>query len=230
MQNTFNFQPIGIVDLSDIAKKKGVAEQGLKSLTEHFGLKMRKETRIARSNWAAQELTPEQVKYAADDAYFSFLLFDKLKQLPDQVIQDAEGFAALNQGVLELKPGWDEQGIVRRHDGLYCTMCNKGPMNVPQVVEKHMEGRTHVKKYEEKCGLDKAATTAQELSDEYVMQGIVAGDGLGDLKLGEYRCTTCNTGPLCSMLVVEQHVASKKHQKAVEPKVEPSTEQRQKGA
>jgi len=105
MQSTFNFQPVGIIDLSDIAKKKAIVEQGLKSLTEHFGLKMRKDSRIARSNWAAPELTQEQIQYAAEDAYFSYLLYDKLRNLPDPLPEDREGAAIVNQGVLELQPG-----------------------------------------------------------------------------------------------------------------------------
>ncbi|CAK0856743.1 unnamed protein product [Prorocentrum cordatum] len=60
MQSTFNFLPLGILDMSELAKVKGVAAQGLKSLSEHFGMKMKKDSRIARSNWADKELTEQQ--------------------------------------------------------------------------------------------------------------------------------------------------------------------------
>merc|ERR1719210_1203888 len=129
-----------MVDLAVIARKKGLAEQGLKSLTEHFGMRMRKDPRVARSNWAAYELTLEQIQYAADDAYFSYMLLDRIKALPDAMQQDPVGYGAVNKGILEVQPGWEEQGIERRHDGLWCCMCEKGPMTVPLVVERHMEG------------------------------------------------------------------------------------------
>mmetsp|Transcript_47169 Transcript_47169/g.146120 ORF Transcript_47169/g.146120 Transcript_47169/m.146120 type:complete len:610 (-) Transcript_47169:195-2024(-) len=211
MQSTFNLQPLGIADLSEIAKKKGVAEQGLKSLTEHFGIRMRKDSRIARSNWAASELTQEQIQYAAEDAYFSYILFDKLRTLPDPVIEDADGYATVNQGVLELQPGWEEQGIVRRHDGLWCAMCEKGPMTVPLVVKRHMEAQKHKKKLEQKQGGGPGSGLSEDLPEEYIMQGIVAGDGFNDIRIGEYKCQVCDAGPFNALQTVEAHLKSKKH-------------------
>lgn len=226
MQSTFNFQPVGIYDLSEIAKKKGIAEQGLKSLTEHFGIKMRKDSRIARSNWAAPELTQEQIQYAAEDAYFSFLLFDKLRNLPDPVPQDQEGYDQVNKGVLELQPGWEEQGIVRRHDGLWCAMCEKGPMLVPMVVARHMEGKNHQKKMQNKRGFAFSANgEPEELPDEYVVQGIICGDGLNELRVGEYKCILCNAGPFNNLQSIDSHLQSKKHIKMSNPQPEPAPQE-----
>ena len=36
-----------------------------------------------------------------------------------------------------LRDGWKEQGIIRRHDGLYCNLCSKGPMNTHE--SRHWE-------------------------------------------------------------------------------------------
>lgn len=218
MQSTFNFLPVGIYDLSEIAKKKQVTEQGLKSLTEHFGYKMRKDSRIARSNWAANELTKEQVQYAAEDAYFSFLLYDKLRSLPSPLVADKEGYAMVNQGVLELQPGWREQGIERRHDGLWCQMCEKGPMTVPLVVERHMSGQRHRKKLEQKNGIPIGPDgTPEELPEEYVSESIYCGDGINNLKIGEYKCKICNAGPFNNLQTVDAHLKSKRHLKSSAP-------------
>jgi len=223
MQNTFHFQPNGIVDLADIARKKGLAEQGLKSLTEHFGIKMRKDPRVARSNWAANELTKEQIQYAADDAYFSFMLLDRLKALPDLMQKDPLGYAAVNKGVLEVQPGWEEQGIERRHDGLWCCMCEKGPMTVPLVVTRHMEGRQHKKNLQAKQGLGiDGHTTVEDVPEEYTLQGIVAGDGLNGVQRGEYKCTICDAGPFNALVAADAHIKSKKHQKNTAPPPEPA--------
>jgi len=223
MQNTFNFLPNGIVDLAGIAKKKGLAEQGLKSLTEHFGMKMRKDSRVARSNWAAHQLTLEQIQYAAEDAYFSYMLLDHLKALPDAMQQDPVGYGAVNKGILEVQPGWEEQGIERRHDGLWCSMCEKGPMTVPLVVARHMEGQKHKKNLEARrnLGIDEKGPVA-ELPEEYTTQGIVAGDGLNGIPKGEYKCTICDAGPFNALLTADAHIKSKKHQKKIAPPPEPA--------
>jgi hypothetical protein len=221
MQSTFHFQPNGIIDLASIAKKKGLAEQGLKSLTEHFGIKMRKDPRVARSNWAAHELTLEQIQYAADDAYFSYKLLDHLRALPDVMRKDPLGYAAVNQGVLEIQPGWEEQGIERRHDGLWCGMCEKGPMTVPLVVARHMEGKQHKKNLEARLGGDGNGPVG-DLPEEYTMQGIVAGDGLNGIQRGEYKCVICDAGPFNALVTADAHIQSKKHQKNIAPPVEPA--------
>jgi len=218
MQNTFNFLPNAIVDLAEMAKKKGLTEQGLKSLTEHFGIKMRKDSRVARSNWAADKLTSEQMQYAADDAHFTYMLLDHLKVLPDAMKRDPAAYAALNQGILELQPGWEEEGIERRHDGLWCAMCEKGPMTVPLVVERHMGGRKHKKNLEAKQNLGMEGTgTVDDLPEKYTKEGIVAGDGLNGIQRGEYKCTICDAGPFNALVTADAHIKSKKHQNKIAP-------------
>jgi len=102
MQSTFNFQPLGILDMAELAKVKGVAAQGLKSLSDHFGMKMQKDSRIARSNWADKELTDQQKLYAAEDAYFSFMLYQKLTLLPDAPLdRDPEQFKKVVHDLLD---------------------------------------------------------------------------------------------------------------------------------
>merc|ERR1719350_73245 len=144
-QHTFHFLPSGIVDLSVRAKEKGIPEQGLKSLSERFSLRMKKDSRIARSNWATrQPLSREQVRYAAEDAYFTYILADKVEGLPDLPAQEAELAKIAVQGALEIPKDWEDQGIVRKHDGLWCAVCDKGPM-MADIVKHHFEGQRHRK-------------------------------------------------------------------------------------
>jgi len=219
-QNTFNFQPVGIYDLGDLAQKKGVqCSFGLKSLSQHFGLRMKKAH--GRSNWAAPELLQEQIQYAADDAYFTYVLYEKLSNLPDPVVEE-DAREAVDAGILMMRPGWAEQGIVRRHDGLVCVLCNSGAMNVPEVVGRHLEGNKHKRKMEDKRGLGTGpAQVVKELPDEYTMQGIAVGDGINNIKVGEFKCTVCNAGPFNNLASIDQHIKSAKHKKAMAPPTAP---------
>lgn len=218
MVKTFNFKPCGVQDLTSLAREKGLAEVSLKNIAERFGLQMKKDPKMTRSNWACPELSQDQIQYAAEDAYFAFILLEKLQNLPDPMLtpDNKEDYSVVNQGVLELTKDMIKQGIVRKHDGLWCSMCEKGPMTVPLVVHKHMEGQKHRKKLAEKFG----AETPQvgELPDEYVLNGIICGNGLNpNLRAGEFTCTLCEAGPFISLANVDTHLKSKKHQKNITP-------------
>jgi len=177
---------------------------------------------MGRSNWAQMEaLSKDQVQYAAEDAYYTYLLYDKLRNLPDRKA-DEEEWDGTDRGLLQLKEGWADQGIVRRHDGLYCAMCGNGPMTVPMVVERHMEGKKHRQKLEAKAGITTGPSgEVQELPEKYTEQGIIMGDGVNEVKVGEFKCTICKSGPLPSLTNVDQHIQSKKHQKAMGVKSDP---------
>eukprot|EP00747_Dinoflagellata_sp_TGD_P207026 gnl/TRDRNA2_/TRDRNA2_80638_c0_seq1.p1 gnl/TRDRNA2_/TRDRNA2_80638_c0~~gnl/TRDRNA2_/TRDRNA2_80638_c0_seq1.p1 ORF type:complete len:630 (+),score=122.07 gnl/TRDRNA2_/TRDRNA2_80638_c0_seq1:38-1927(+) len=214
--NTFNFIPSGISELCVLADEKGLPEevgQGLKSLAEHFGLHIRRDTRIARSNWAAPELSQEQARFAAEEAYFCFHVFKKVAEL-----EDAEHWTKgndINKGVLEIMPQWIKHGIIRKSDGLWCNVCNRGPMLVPMVVEKHIEGKKHMSHMEAKGLVEKQRTVAEELSEKYIVEGIVEGNGIiPDLRVGEYKCTLCDAGPFSAISLLDAHIGSKKHTKA----------------
>ncbi|CAK0906241.1 unnamed protein product, partial [Prorocentrum cordatum] len=93
-----------------------------------------------------------------------------------------------------------------------------GPMTVPEIVAKHMEGAKHKRKWEHKKGLGVSEDGhLPELPDEYTVQCIIQGDGLNGLKAGEFRCTLCNAGPFNALATVDVHIKSKKHTKAMTP-------------
>lgn len=222
---SFDMLPNGIVDLCLIAERKGLSERGLKSMAEYFGLKPRKDTRVARSNWACRKLSEDQIQYAAEDAYFTFILLEKLLFLPDPT-EDNQVSNAPGGAVVTLQPGWEDHGMVRKHDGLWCQLCEKGPMTVAGVVLRHMEGTKHRRKYEQKKTHEYNA--AFEMPQNYVDEGIFAGNGYNDVKVGEFKCATCDAGPFASIEVVESHLASRRHQKAVNPEPEPTKEEKEK--
>ena len=68
------FAPGGIVDLGMAARKKGMATQGLRTLTANF-LKGRISKGAQCSNWEQKKLSPQQILYAATDAWVSREIF-----------------------------------------------------------------------------------------------------------------------------------------------------------
>lgn len=66
MKTSFELEPAGLVDLATLAQQKGLKERGLKALAEHFEYKMKKETRVARSNWANEQLNQELARLQND--------------------------------------------------------------------------------------------------------------------------------------------------------------------
>ena len=62
------FAPAGVVDLAALARAKGIQAQGLRTLSANLlGFRISKSAQC--SNWENRELSPQQVKYAATDAW-----------------------------------------------------------------------------------------------------------------------------------------------------------------
>ena len=63
-----DFTPGGVVDLAALARAKGIQAQGLRTLSANLlGFRISKSAQC--SNWENRELSPQQVKYAATDAW-----------------------------------------------------------------------------------------------------------------------------------------------------------------
>jgi ribonuclease D len=75
-----DFEPRGFVELSDATKALGVADCGLKKLCANL-LGMRISKREQTSNWAREELTEGQLRYAATDAWVSLLVYEVALEL-----------------------------------------------------------------------------------------------------------------------------------------------------
>ena len=69
-----DFTPGGVVDLAALARAKGIQAQGLRTLSANLlGFRISKSAQC--SNWENRELSPQQVKYAATDAWIGRELY-----------------------------------------------------------------------------------------------------------------------------------------------------------
>ena len=83
LQKLFPFTPANVVDLGEIAKRRGVEQTGLRNLAGLF-LAGRITKGPQTSNWARANLSPSQVCYAATDAWACrelYLRFESLGML-----------------------------------------------------------------------------------------------------------------------------------------------------
>jgi ribonuclease D len=86
-----DFAPAGFVELEKLARHAGLKNYGLRGLAAAMlGVRISKKARL--SNWAARQLTPDQVTYAATDAWISRELYLRFEQagLESPAIQDTD--------------------------------------------------------------------------------------------------------------------------------------------
>jgi ribonuclease D len=68
LRQLFEFEAAAALDLGQVARRHGLKQTGLRNLTGIFlGTRIPKGTKT--TNWAAPRLTPQQVSYAATDAW-----------------------------------------------------------------------------------------------------------------------------------------------------------------
>ena len=80
LQRLFEFEQEAVVDLGKVAKRHGLKQSGVRNLTGIFlGTRIPKGTKT--TNWAARRLTPQQITYAATDAWACRELYLRFKQL-----------------------------------------------------------------------------------------------------------------------------------------------------
>lgn len=80
LKRLFPFDAAAVIDLGDIAKRHGHSQTGLRNLSAMFlGWRMAKGAKT--TNWSAPQLSPNQIGYAATDAWASrelYLCFEQL--------------------------------------------------------------------------------------------------------------------------------------------------------
>lgn len=77
------FEPDGFVDLARMARRRGVHNHGLRGLAALVcGVRISKSART--TNWANAELTPQQIRYAATDAWIGREIYLRLNGWPQQ--------------------------------------------------------------------------------------------------------------------------------------------------
>ena len=74
------FKPAGFVDVGEMAKQAGCKNHGLRGMAAAL-LNFRVSKNSQRSNWAKETLSPEQIEYAATDAWVGRELYHKLEEL-----------------------------------------------------------------------------------------------------------------------------------------------------
>lgn len=86
LRNLSPFRPGGFHDLGDLARGLGMQTSGLRNLAANL-LGFRISKGVQCSNWGRKVLTPQQVVYAATDAWVSRKIYLKFTELG--VIQDS---------------------------------------------------------------------------------------------------------------------------------------------
>jgi ribonuclease D len=80
LKRLFEFEARAVVDLGTVAKRHGLKQTGVRNLAGIFlGTRIPKGAKT--SNWAARRLTPQQIAYAATDAWACRELYLRFRQL-----------------------------------------------------------------------------------------------------------------------------------------------------
>ncbi len=80
LKKLFEFDERSVVDLGKVAERHGLKQTGVRNLAGIFlGVRIPKGTKI--TNWAARRLTPQQIAYAATDAWACRELYLRFKEL-----------------------------------------------------------------------------------------------------------------------------------------------------
>ena len=80
LKKLFEFDERSVVDLGKVAERHGLKQTGVRNLAGIFlGARIPKGTKI--TNWAARRLTPQQIAYAATDAWACRELYLRFKEL-----------------------------------------------------------------------------------------------------------------------------------------------------
>jgi ribonuclease D len=80
LRKSFAFEPHAIVDLGAVARRHKLEKSGVRALAAMFlGFRIPKGAKT--TNWAAQRLSPQQVAYAATDAWACRELYLKFEEL-----------------------------------------------------------------------------------------------------------------------------------------------------
>jgi ribonuclease D len=80
LQKLFEFEESAVTDLGKVAERHGLKQTGVRNLAGMFlGARIPKGAKI--TNWAARRLTPQQIAYAATDAWACRELYLRFREL-----------------------------------------------------------------------------------------------------------------------------------------------------
>lgn len=105
-----DFKPQNCVDLQSIVGKYGILDLGLQKLFAIcFGKKISKSQQV--TNWENSHLTPEQIRYAATDAWATLLIYKELMATKPLPKKEAE---ALKKADLERQQQHQQEVLAAR--------------------------------------------------------------------------------------------------------------------
>lgn len=105
-----DFKPQNCIDLQSIVGKYGILDLGLQKLFAIcFGKKISKSQQV--TNWENSHLTPEQVRYAATDAWATLLIYNELLATKPLSKKEAE---ALRRADLERQQQHQQEVLAAR--------------------------------------------------------------------------------------------------------------------
>lgn len=105
-----DFKPQNCVDLQSIVGKYGILDLGLQKLFAIcFGKKISKSQQV--TNWENSHLTPEQIRYAATDAWATLLIYKELMNTKPLPKKEAE---ALKRADLERQQQHQQEVLAAR--------------------------------------------------------------------------------------------------------------------
>jgi ribonuclease D len=80
LKKLFEFDEQAVLDLGKVAKRHGMKQTGVRNLAGMF-LATRIPKGAKTTNWAARRLTPQQITYAATDAWACRELYLRFREL-----------------------------------------------------------------------------------------------------------------------------------------------------
>jgi ribonuclease D len=80
LRKLFEFHDANVIDLGKVARRQGMKQTGIRNLAGIL-LGMRIPKGAKTTNWAARTLTPQQIAYAATDAWACRVLFLRFREL-----------------------------------------------------------------------------------------------------------------------------------------------------
>lgn len=105
-----DFKPQNCIDLQSIVGKYGILDMGLQKLFAIcFGKKISKSQQV--TNWENSHLTPEQIRYAATDAWATLLIYKELMVTKPLPKKEAE---ALKRADLERQQQHQQEVLAAR--------------------------------------------------------------------------------------------------------------------
>eukprot|EP00927_Polykrikos_kofoidii_P050856 TRINITY_DN44704_c0_g1_i1.p1 TRINITY_DN44704_c0_g1~~TRINITY_DN44704_c0_g1_i1.p1 ORF type:complete len:433 (-),score=85.27 TRINITY_DN44704_c0_g1_i1:405-1628(-) len=124
----------GFLDISSLAQELGHRRVGLKKIAVAHGLRIEKRQDISVSDWETVKLSPDQCRYASDDAWFPLLLADRL--LKEEVLGAASGLRTRAREALEAEHGRLSAALVEESSAAQDVAAERVSAELQSILEE----------------------------------------------------------------------------------------------